>query len=326
MTTSSFESGVYDPLTGERLMGDSVGPLKDARPSNAEKGSHKSEPRRAPHGNDRVLQAYFDKDPRLNAAALREAIRQTPALAEDIARTQRVLNELNRPARTPDLSKAILDAVDHKRSFVTSRTRLRISAARLAIAASVLAGVAIVVMLKDAASSGVKSPMQQGIESVLSSRAAPSIAPTVVSTDAMAVRTVLADSKPARAEEAPARHAPVLSFGDVREYDRPLKFDIGGPRPTRVPREFDSAIFAARTSTSLLSARISSLTERGNSGLGMMFRQSWPTNAQWSSPAVGRSPLADTASEGSYLMQLLGSDAMGDESSAGRDDRMLPRR
>lgn len=98
-------------------------------------------------GADDALDRYFDKEITRESAVFRAAFVKRDFRAQ-VDETEAMIGELRKPMRTPDLSSAILDAVDSRKAFVASRTRRVVTLGRLAVAASVLLAVGGVVLVE----------------------------------------------------------------------------------------------------------------------------------------------------------------------------------
>jgi negative regulator of sigma E activity len=98
-------------------------------------------------GADDALDRYFDKEITRESAVFRAAFVKRDFRTQ-VDETEAMIGELRKPMRTPDLSSAILDAVDARKAFVASRTRRVVTLGRLAVAASVLLAVGGVVLVE----------------------------------------------------------------------------------------------------------------------------------------------------------------------------------
>lgn len=178
--------------------------------------------------DEAIVQAYFDRDPALPHEALREAIRRSPRVAEEIGRTQRIVNALRSPVGAPDLSRPILDAVDRERSFVPPRMRRRVSAVRVAIAASIIGGTGLIALLHS-----VSRPH-----------------PVIVAPDPVAVRDIAPPvlerstlNEPQRPSRAVAgRVRATLTLGDTSAYDLPMSRS-GGEIVMRSPSSGRGSVY-----------------------------------------------------------------------------------
>lgn len=140
MTTSSFESGIFDPLTSGEGQRSRHRPDERSRPPNAD----------AQERRDAILNAYFDHDKSVSRERLRSTMRADPRLAVDFERTEAVLSEMNlreRPVAVPDLSEAVLARVDELQPYVAAPVRRQVSSARIAAVGAVLSGITLVVVL-----------------------------------------------------------------------------------------------------------------------------------------------------------------------------------
>lgn len=140
MTTSSFESGIFDPLTG--------GEDKNARRPAGAPGAGGLKGERAQAQRDALLNDYFDG--RVSRERLRSAMRADPRLAVDFERMEAVLSEMNLRERAvggPDVSQAVLDRVHEVRPYVDAPIRRQVSSARIAVVGAVLCGITLVVTL-----------------------------------------------------------------------------------------------------------------------------------------------------------------------------------
>jgi hypothetical protein len=98
-------------------------------------------------GGEDPLDLYLDRELPRESAAFRAAFVK-PEFRSRLHEIEDTLGELHRPIRTPDMSDAILDAVDARRPFVVARSRWRVSVGRLTVAAAVLALVGGLVMVE----------------------------------------------------------------------------------------------------------------------------------------------------------------------------------
>jgi hypothetical protein len=143
MTTSSFESGIFDPLTGGE-------DRNSRRPADGAStpGAGGSMDVHARAWRDALLNNYFDG--RLSRERLRSAMRADPRLAVDFERMEAVLSEMNLRERAvggPDVSQAVLDRVHEVRPYVDAPIRRQVSSARIAAVGAVLCGITLVVTL-----------------------------------------------------------------------------------------------------------------------------------------------------------------------------------
>lgn len=98
---------------------------------------------------DALIDAFFDEElPREKSAAFFAALRRDGRAARDVAWTQRALDALRRPVRSPDLTRAVLSKVGRKRGWVSESDRLWIRVARYSVAAVVLLTVAGVFVIE----------------------------------------------------------------------------------------------------------------------------------------------------------------------------------
>lgn len=140
MTTSSFESGIFDPLTSGQGQRSRRRSDERSRTPNTDAQARR----------DVILNAYFDHDKSVSREKLRAAMRADPRLAVDFEHTEAVLSEMNlreRPVAAPDLSEAILARVDELQPYVASPIRRQVSSARIAAVGAVLCGITLVVVL-----------------------------------------------------------------------------------------------------------------------------------------------------------------------------------
>lgn len=145
MTTSSFESGIFDPLTNGE--GTNLGRRGGASNSPGKGGGRDAD---AQARRDEILNAYFDSGGTVAREKLRSAMRVDPRLAVDFERTEAVLSEMNlneRPVGGPDVSQAVLARVDELCPYVEAPIRRQVSSARIAGVGAVLCGITLVVVL-----------------------------------------------------------------------------------------------------------------------------------------------------------------------------------
>jgi hypothetical protein len=98
-------------------------------------------------GGEDPLDLYLDKDIPRESAVFRAAFVK-PEFRARLHEIEDTLGELHRPIRTPDMTDAILDAVDARKPFAVRASRWYVSAGRLAAAAAVLALVGGVVLVE----------------------------------------------------------------------------------------------------------------------------------------------------------------------------------
>lgn len=98
-------------------------------------------------GSDDTIDRYLDREITRDSAAFRAAFVKRD-FRKQLDETEAMLGELRRPIRTPDLTSAILEAVDSRKAFVATRTRRVVTLGRLAVAASVLLAVGGVVLIE----------------------------------------------------------------------------------------------------------------------------------------------------------------------------------
>ena len=98
-------------------------------------------------GADDALDRYLDKEISRESAAFRAAFVKRD-FRERLDEAEAMIGQLRKPLRTPDLSDAILGAVDARKSFVATGTRRFVTVGRLAAAASVLLAVGGVVLIE----------------------------------------------------------------------------------------------------------------------------------------------------------------------------------
>lgn len=140
--TSSFESGIFDPVK------DGEGKAPNGRGGTRPNASAMS--RDAQARRDKVLNSYFDQDGTVSRERLRNAMRADPRLAVDFERTEAVLSEMNlgeRPVAAPDVSQSVLARVDELRPYVSAPIRRQVSSARIAVVGALLCGITLVVVL-----------------------------------------------------------------------------------------------------------------------------------------------------------------------------------
>lgn len=100
---------------------------------------------------DHLVDAFFDgelagEERRAFLSAARSDLKQ----CEDLARTQRMLSMLRGEgaSESPDFTASILDRVHERRRFIPSSVRRLVNAGRVAVAASVLAGLSAIVLIQ----------------------------------------------------------------------------------------------------------------------------------------------------------------------------------
>lgn len=145
MTTSSFESGIFDPVSGE-----GQGPRRRPGKSKGTPDSGGADGTDAQAKRDKILNAYFDGESTISRERLRSAMRADPRLAVDFERTEAVLSEMNlseRPVGGPDVSQAVLARVDELLPYVETPIRRQVSSARVAAVGAILCGITLVVVL-----------------------------------------------------------------------------------------------------------------------------------------------------------------------------------
>lgn len=98
-------------------------------------------------GSDDVLDRYLNKEITRESAAFRAAFVKRE-FRERLDEAEGMIGQLRKPLRTPDLSDAILGAVDARKSFVATGARRVVTVGRLAAAASVLLAVGGVVLIE----------------------------------------------------------------------------------------------------------------------------------------------------------------------------------
>jgi hypothetical protein len=98
-------------------------------------------------GADDALDQYLDGEITRESGAFRAAFVKRE-FRERLGEAEAMISQLRKPMRTPDLSDAILGAVDARKSFVATGTRRFVTAGRFAAAASVLLAVGGVVLLE----------------------------------------------------------------------------------------------------------------------------------------------------------------------------------
>lgn len=92
---------------------------------------------------DHLVDQFFDGElSRDESSRLFSALSADAAAARDLVRTQRAIDALRQPVRTPDLSRAILARVNERRPLLTRRSVRRVHAGRLAAALAFLGVVA----------------------------------------------------------------------------------------------------------------------------------------------------------------------------------------
>jgi|GEM_PF-3848600 len=99
-----------------------------------------------------AVDAYFDGIVPRRSTVVRDALRENPGEQHRIEHTERILDQLNAPIQTPDLTLAILDDVHQLRPFRTvARPRWRVVAGWASMAAAVVVAVGGYVMLQSLA-------------------------------------------------------------------------------------------------------------------------------------------------------------------------------
>lgn len=88
-------------------------------------------------GRADALDRYLDGELERNSAAFRSEFVKGEFRGR-LAETEKILADLARPMRSPDLTDSILDQVDARKPFVAKRTRRFVTVGRLAAAAAVL--------------------------------------------------------------------------------------------------------------------------------------------------------------------------------------------
>lgn len=79
---------------------------------------------------------------------LRNAVAKDPMVLEVMHELEEAVHLVRSPVSGPDMSKAVLDRVHETKPFLTRRTRRKISAARMVLACSVLAGLSAIAILQ----------------------------------------------------------------------------------------------------------------------------------------------------------------------------------
>ncbi len=88
---------------------------------------------------DHLVDRFFDRElTRAESASLFEALRSDPAAAREIVGTQRAIDALRQPLKTPDLSRSILARVDRHSPLLTRRSVRHVRVGRLVSAACLL--------------------------------------------------------------------------------------------------------------------------------------------------------------------------------------------
>ncbi len=98
-------------------------------------------------GSDDALDRYLDKEISRDSAAFRSAFVKRE-FRERLDEAEGMIGQMRKPLRSPDMSDAILDAVDARKSFVATGTRRVLTVGRLAAAASVLLAVGGVILIE----------------------------------------------------------------------------------------------------------------------------------------------------------------------------------
>lgn len=88
---------------------------------------------------DELVDAFFDRElPLDQSSSLFSSLRNDPAKAREIVGTQRAIDALRQPPKSPDFSANILAEVGRRKGWLNGRERRKISFGRVATAAALL--------------------------------------------------------------------------------------------------------------------------------------------------------------------------------------------